>query len=129
MERLRGGMTGLTVMRDPARENGTRRTLGMATWKSNFLFGAGTAPGEGEFFTDVYGNYVLPPSDPGAVRQYVEPGFSLGFFKNATANRIECAARDPWIFDYACYQIGGAGNLEHLPHVPNMNIEESLRTN
>ncbi len=116
-------------VRDPARENGTRRTLGMATWKSNFLFGAGTALGTGEFFTDVYGNYVLPSSDPGAVRQYVEPGFSLGFFKNATANRIECVARDPWIFDYTCYQIGGEGNLQHVPHVPNMNIEESLRTN
>ena len=93
------------------------------------LFGAGTALSEGEFYTDVYGDFILPSSDPGAVRQYVEPGFSLGFFKNATANRIECVARDPWIFDYTCYQIGGAGNLEHLPHVPNMNIEESLRTN
>lgn len=117
------------VVRDPDRENATRRTLGMATWKSNFLFGAGTALGSGEYYTDVFGSYVLPASDPGAVRQYVEPGFSLGFFKNSTANRIECVASDPWAFDYSCYQIGGAGNLEHLPHVPDMNIEHSLTRN
>ena len=116
-------------LRDPLRENGTRRTISMASWKSNFLFGGGTALGSGEFFTDVFGSSVLPATDPGAIRQYVAPGFSLGFFKNATANRIECLASDPWDFVYSCLQIGGAGNLEHLPHVPNMNIEESLRTN
>ncbi len=32
-------------------------------------------------------------------------------------------------FDYTCLQIGGDGNLQHVPHVPDMNVEDSLRTN
>ncbi len=117
------------VVRDPERENATRRSLQMASWRADFEFDADHALGSGEYFTDAYAAGVLASSNPLATRQYVEPGFHLAFEKNATANRIDCSAEDPWLFRYTCYQIGGAGNLEHLPHVPNMNLEDSLWRN
>ena len=117
------------VVRDPERENATRRTLQMASWRADFEFDAEHSLGTGEYFTDAYGNGLISPSDPLATRQYAEAGFHLAFEKNATADRIDCAAEDPWLFRYTCYQIGGAGNLDHLPHIPDMNLEYSLWRN
>lgn len=82
-----------------------------------------------EYFTDAYADHLLPEGDTLATRQYAEPGFHLEFRKNATANRIDCSATDPWLFRYTCYQIGGAGNRERLPHIPDMNLEHSLWRN
>jgi hypothetical protein len=117
------------VVRDPERENATRRTLQMASWRADFEFDAEQALGTGEYFTDAYADGLLSPSDPLATRQYVESGFHLAFEKNATADRIDCSADDPWLFRYTCYQIGGAGNRAHLPHIPDMNLEYSLWRN
>ena len=117
------------VVRDPEHENATRRTLLMASWRSDFEFDADHALGSGEYYTDAYGAGTLAASNPSATRQYAEPGFHLVFEKNSNANRIECSAEDPWLFEYTCYQIGGAGNLEHLPNPPDMNLEYSLWRN
>ena len=87
------------------------------------------ALGTGEYFTDAYGGHVVDAGDPHATRQYVEAGFKLDFRKNAAANRIDCSAEDPWLFRYTCYQVGGSGNIEHVPHVPDMNLEYSLWRN
>lgn len=117
------------AVRDPEHENATRRTLLMASWRSDFEFDADHALGSGEYYTDAYANSTLSASNPVAIRQFVEPGFHLAFEKNATADRIECSAEDPWMFAYTCYQIGGAGNLDHLPSPPDMNLEYSLWRN
>ena len=117
------------TVRDPEKENSTQRTLLMASWRSDFEFDADHALGSGEYFTDAYGNGLLSESNPLATRQFAEPGFHLEFAKNATANRIECAASDPWTFEYRCFQLGGTGNLEHLPHIPDLNLEYSLWRN
>ena len=117
------------VVRDPDRENATRRTLMMASWRSDFEFDADHALGSGEYYTDAYGSSVLNSSHPQATRQFVEPGFRLAFEKNSTADRIDCSASDPWSFEYKCYQIGGAGNRDHLPRIPDMNLEHSLWRN
>ena len=118
------------VVRDPMDDNATRRTLLMASWRSDFEFDADHAVGSGEYYTDAYADGLLSPTDPLAVRQFAEEGFRLAFEKNATANRIECSAGDdPWTFAYTCYQLGGDGNLEHLPNPPSMNLEYSLWRN
>ncbi len=117
------------AVRDPEHENSTRRTLLMASWRSDFEFDADHALGAGEYHTDAYGNDLVDASDPLATRQFVEPGFHLSFEKNATANRIECSASDPWTFQFTCYQLGGTGNPEGLPHIPDMNLEYSLWRN
>ena len=117
------------VVRDPERDDATRRTLSMASWRADFEFDSDHALATGEYYTDVYASRLMSASDPSAVRQYVEPGFQLSFVKNATANRIECSAADPWNFGYTCYQIGGTGNLEHIPNPPRMNLEYSLWRN
>lgn len=117
------------VVRDVKRENATRRTIQMASWRADFEFDADHALGSGEYYTDAYADGTLVAGDPLATRQFAEPGFHLEFKKNATANRIDCAAEDPWLFAYTCHQIGGAGNLEHLPHIPDMNLEYSLWRN
>jgi hypothetical protein len=117
------------VVRNPDRENATRRTLQMASWRADFEFDADHALVTGEYYTDAYGNGLLSPGNELASRQYVEPGFHLDFKKNATADRIDCSAQDPWLFAYTCYQIGGAGNLEHLPQIPDMNLEHALWRN
>jgi hypothetical protein len=117
------------VVRDPERQNATRRTLQMASWRADFEFDADHALGTGEYFTDAYANGLLSASNDLASRQFAEAGFHLEFKKNSTANRIDCSAEDPWLFRYTCYQIGGAGNLEHLPHIPDMNLEYSLWRN
>lgn len=117
------------VVRDHERENATRRTLSMATWKANFLISAQQAAESGEFFTDPYGAGLVNSSASNAVRQYIQPGLSIGFFKNTTANRIECKAVDPWTFRYSCYQIGGAGNSTDIGHVPDLSLEHALTGN
>ncbi|MEA2000872.1 MAG: S-layer homology domain-containing protein [Actinomycetota bacterium] len=117
------------VVRNPDRENATRRTLQMASWRADFEFDADHALATGEYYTDAYGNGLLSPANELASRQYVQPGFHLEFKKNAAADRIDCSAQDPWLFAYTCYQIGGAGNLEHLPHIPDMNLEHALWRN
>ncbi|MDJ0498906.1 MAG: S-layer homology domain-containing protein [Acidimicrobiia bacterium] len=117
------------VVRDPERQNATRRTIQMASWRADFEFDADHALGSGEYYTDAYANGLLDPGNSLATRQFVEPGFHLEFKKNATADRIDCSAQDPWLFAYTCYQIGGAGNREHLPHIPDMNLEYSLWRN
>ncbi|MGA9598343.1 MAG: S-layer homology domain-containing protein, partial [Acidimicrobiia bacterium] len=117
------------VVRDPRSDDATQRTLLMASWRSDFEFDADHALGTGEYYTDAYANGLVDPSDPLALRQFVEPGFHLMFEKNATANRIECSAADPWMFEYTCYQIGGTGNLESVPNPPRMNLEYSLWRN
>ncbi len=117
------------VVRDPEHENATRRSLLMASWRSDFEFDADHALGNGEYYTDAYASGLLSQSHPLATRQFAEPGFHLEFEKNATADRIECSALDPWTFEFTCYQLGGAGNREHLPHIPDMNLEYSLWRN
>jgi len=114
------------AVRDPEHENATRRTIQMASWRGDFTIDADHALGQGEYFTNPFVTAKVSSGSRNAVRQYVEPGFRLSFDKNATANRIQCVATDPWTFDYVCYQIGGAGNVEHVPHVPNMMIEQAL---
>ncbi len=117
------------AVRDPEHENATRRTLTMASWRADFEFDADHALGAGEYYTDAYGNGLLDATHSLATRQFAEPGFHLEFVKNTTANRIECSASDPWTFEFSCYQLGGAGNLEHLPRIPDMNLEYSLWRN
>ncbi len=117
------------AVRDPDNENATRRTLSMASWRSEFMFDADHALGSGEYFTDPYGLASRGAGATDAVRQYAAPGFTLEFAKNATANRIECSASDPWTARFTCYQIGGAGNLEHVPSPENLKIENSLWRN
>jgi hypothetical protein len=117
------------VVRDVLDDNATRRTLGMASWQSDFIFDADHALGSGEYFTDPLATKTVSPGAANAVRQYAEPGFFLAFAKNKTANRIECAATDPWTMEYTCYQIGGNGNLEHVPNPPDMMIERALWRN
>ena len=117
------------VVRDPDRDNATRRTLQMASWRADFEFDSDHALGAGEYYTDAYATRALSPGDPQATRQFAAPGFHLEFKKNSTADRIDCSAADPWLFDYTCYQIGGAGNRDHLPHIPDMNLEHSLWRN
>jgi hypothetical protein len=119
----------VVVQRDPERENGTRRTLQMATWRGEFTFNSDHALGQGEYYTNPYATKKRNAAAADAVRQYAEPGFSLVYAKNATANRISCVASDPWSFGYECFQIGGAGNLEHVPNVPDMTIEGPIRHN
>lgn len=114
------------VLRDPQRENSTRRTIEMASWRGDFTIDADHALGQGEYFTNPFVTSKVAAGAPNAVRQYVEPNLLLSFDRNATANRIECVATDPWLFDYTCHQIGGSGNLEHVPNVPNMRIEQAL---
>ncbi len=115
--------------RDHMSQNGTRRTLTMATWKANFVFSAATALASGEFYTDAFGEQLLAASDPAAVRQYIAPGFSLAFVKDPDAFKIECKAVDPWTFETTCYQIGGAGNRDHIDPLYEMGIENSLTNN
>jgi hypothetical protein len=117
------------VVRDPDRDNATRRTLQMASWRADFEFDSDHALGAGEYYTDAYATRALSPGHPQATRQFAAPGFHLEFKKNSTADRIDCSAADPWLFDYTCYQIGGAGNRDHLPHIPDMNLEHSLWRN
>ncbi len=116
------------ALRDVERDNGTRRTLGMASWRGAFSFDADHALGTGEYFTDPFATRRVDPSAWNAVRQYVEPGFRLEFALDA-ADSIRCSARDPWSFDYTCYRLGGAGNRTELPRVPDMMLEYSLREN
>jgi hypothetical protein len=101
----------------------------MASWRSDFVFDADHALGSGEYFTDPYAEASRSSGAADAVRQYAAPGFTLEFAKNATANRIECVAFDPWTYHLTCYQIGGAGNLEHVPSPANMVLEHSLWRN
>ncbi len=117
------------VIRDPLDDNATRRTLGMASWRGDFGFDADHALGSGEFFTDPFAEAIRTAGATDAVRQYVAPGFTLEFAKNSTADRIECSAEEPWMFEYTCYQIGGSGNLEHLPNPQDMAIEDSIWRN
>lgn len=117
------------VVRDPGRENATRRTLSMASWRSDFVFDADHALGSGEYFTDPDATAARSAGAADAVRQYAAPGFTLEFAKNATARRIECVAFDPWSYRFTCYQVGGSGNLEHVPTPPNMVLEGSLWRN
>jgi hypothetical protein len=98
----------------------------MASWRGDFTIDADHALGQGEYFTNPFVTSTVSGGAWNAVRQYVEPRLVLSFDRNATAHEIECVATDPWLFDYHCHQIGGAGNLEHLPHVPNMRIEQAL---
>lgn len=98
----------------------------MASRRADLEFDADHALGTGEYYTDAYANGSLPAGDPTATRQFAEPGFHLEFKKNTTADRIDCAAEDPWLFLYTCHQIGGTGNPDHLPHIPDMNLEHSL---
>ena len=93
------------------------------------MFDADHALGSGEFYTDPFALAVRSAGNADAVRQYVAPGFSLEFVRNSTANNIDCSADEPWMFEYTCYQLGGSGNLEHLPSPPDMAIEDSLWRN
>ncbi len=117
------------VVRNPDRDNATKRTLSMASWRADFVFDADHALGSGEYYTDPYGSAARSSGASDAVRQYVAPGFELEFAKNSTANRIECVAFDPWTYRYTCYQIGGVGNIEDLPSPNDMAIERSLWRN
>ncbi|MCP3993550.1 MAG: S-layer homology domain-containing protein [bacterium] len=129
MSHCSGTTCNSVVVRNPERDNATRRSITMASWRSDFEFDADHALGTGEYYTDAYADGLLSGSDPLATRQFTEPGFHLSFTKNATANRIECSAADPWTFEFSCHQLGGAGNREDLPHIPNMNLEHSLWRN
>jgi len=115
------------VKRNPEHENATRRTLGMSAWQSGFTFSVAQALGTGEFFTDPYGNGLVSPSSSHATRQYIDPAVAaVDFLINPGINRIDCAASDPWTFDYQCHQLGDG---DHLPHVPDMNIQWAIENN
>lgn len=90
------------------------------------MFDSDHALGDGEYFTDPYGLASRTSGAADAVRQYAEPGFSLGFFKNVTADKVECVAFEPWRAQCVCYQIGGAGNLAEIPSPADMQIETAL---
>ncbi len=113
-------------IRDVEYEDGTRRTLKMASWRSDFVIDADHALGQGEFFTDPYGRVARSPDAADSVRQYVTPGFTLGFSKDSDATRIECVAVDPWTFEYRCLQLGDG---ESVPSPPDRHIEFSLWRN
>ena len=101
----------------------------MARWRSDSAFDADHAIGSGECSIDAFADSLLSSSNSSATRQFIGPEFHLSVEKNATANRIEYFAADPWTFEISCYQLGGAGNREHLPHIPNVNLEHSLWRN
>jgi hypothetical protein len=85
-----------------------------------FAFGPGLgvnaarAVATGEFYTDIYGKKLLSASDPGAVRQYLKPGFS---FSASNPPNAECFTRDPFFMFYE-----GCGDAPQA----FMNIEGAL---
>lgn len=114
------------VVRDPEREDATRRQIFLASWRGDFEFDADHALAQGEYFTDPFAQGLVDPGASNALRQYVEPGFKLTIAKNATANRIGCISWDPWNQEFICYQTGGTGNRENVPFPPRKNLEWSL---
>jgi hypothetical protein len=85
-----------------------------------FAFGPGLgvdaarAVATGEFYTDIYGKKLLSASDPGAVRQYLKPGFK---FSASNPSNAECFTRDPFFMFYE-----GCGDAPQA----FMNIENGL---
>lgn len=110
------------IDRDAQRgENATQRTLRMARWDAGFAFSTAQALGSGEFFTDPYGNGLVPPSAANATRQFVDPSVSaVDFLKDPGDNRIDCKAIDPWSMRYTCYSIGDGDDLGHIPEMQIM---------
>ena len=76
-------------------ESETRRTIET----DQFVFDARLALATGTFFTDPYGNGLVPPASLDAVEQYIEPGFYLDL-TSVPGNR--CAAIDRWTQLFEC---------------------------
>ncbi|MDJ0792449.1 MAG: S-layer homology domain-containing protein [Acidimicrobiia bacterium] len=115
------------VKRDPEWQNATRRTMGMSSWQAPFTFSVARALGTGEFFTDPYGNGLVSSGAPNATRQFIDPAVQgVDFLMDSGTNRIECVATDPWTFDYQCFQLGDG---DHIPPVPDMNIQFGIESN
>ncbi|WP_148225929.1 Ig-like domain-containing protein [Allomeiothermus silvanus] len=85
---------------------------------TGFGIDASKALATGVFYTDPYGQRLLPSSDPTAVRQYIKPGL---FVRHLTEDRW--IPYDGWWVQYKPVPSGAVNfeshNLEHSLQVPN----------
>ncbi len=116
----------VAVRSDIDDENAMRRRIQMASWSGDFVFDAEHGFGPGTYYTDPYATKTVGAGAANAVEQYKAPGFTLEFAKNATAERIECVAFDPWTMEFECMQVGGAGNIDHSPFPQDHRIETAI---
>jgi hypothetical protein len=83
-----------------------------------FEINAAIALAQGEFYTDALGKTRRRPTDPDAVRQYLEPGLHL---KHVSSERW--IPYDPWWVEYKPVPLGMVNfdthNLEHALSTPN----------
>ena len=102
-----------------ARHSSTRRTLN----PTDFVFSHQLTSQEGEFFTDPYANAVVAATAPGAVRQYIEPGFSLGIYPAIGKDHVFCQIAEPWTMEFECRHLDFG---EDHPPVIDSNLEWAL---
>lgn len=102
-----------------ARHSTTRRTMD----PTDFVFSDQLTPESGEFFTDPYGNGVVSETTPGAVRTYIEPGFTLGFYPAIGKDHIFCQSFHPWTMEFTCASLDFG---EDHPPVVAYNLEWGL---
>ncbi|MDH3499895.1 MAG: S-layer homology domain-containing protein [Acidimicrobiia bacterium] len=102
-----------------ARHSATRRTFN----PTNFVFSHQFTTQSGEFFTDPYAAKLVSESTAGAVRQYIDPGFSLGLYPAIGKDHIFCQLAEPWSMEFECRHLNFG---EDHPPVINANLEWAL---
>lgn len=89
------------------RQTETRRTLQLR----NLEIRSGFALDTGTFYTDPFGEGIVPANAANAVEQYVAPGFNMIF----PTDDFRCEVTDPWRMKYKCDQDN--------TRVPRANLE------
>jgi hypothetical protein len=103
-----------------ARNSSTRRTFN----PTDFVFSHQLTTQSGEFFTDPYAESVVSESTPGAVRQYIEPGFALGVYPAIGKDHVFCQLVEPWSMEFECRHLDFG---EDHPPVIDANLEWALQ--
>ena len=102
-----------------ARHSATRRTFN----PTDFVVSHQFTTQSGEFFTDPYANSIVSAASHGAVRQYIEPGFSLGVYPAIGKDHVFCQLVEPWQMEFECRHLDFG---EDHPPVIDANLEWAL---
>jgi hypothetical protein len=86
----------------PTGKDGSSRVL-----KTGKEFGIGAGSTAGAFSTNARGSVLMSDGQPGAVRQYLRPGFSTTV--PYIGDRALCASTGPWGEMYQCADFAAPG--------------------
>ena len=113
-------------LRNPYRENGTRRTIDRGR-RQSFTFSPATALRTGTFHTDPYGDRLVSAGAAGSVEQFIDPAIAgVDFSTRPGVRRIECTANDAWTVLHRCYQLRDG---QSVPDPADTNLQGAIVRN